>query len=381
MIVGQDSLIPRIMVIAMTLLSASCASVRQAPIANIEHIGFINCFSPETVDAKGRPLSCETSAVESIDHRLMIVSDKETPEGAPSPTMWMSIPKTWADEVIESELVHEDNAVLRAARKIEALAESAEGDFVFATTDFNWPPDNSSTEPDPYNTLVYWPIGDIASARIAHQTVNNGVASSMSLRTHFAEALKSAKYPDGPPYFKIEGLAALPNRQLLFGIREIGVDYEHPEFVFLVLKTSYTVSADREVRLAFPFSVFTRVDAAAFLPSKDRIGLSSIEFSNGRMWFLTSREAPEGKIGHESFIWSLDVESSEAPTLVKNSAGDVITLPCKAEGMTVLPGSKLYIVCDEDRSPSSFDLPSGKKVSRRPGQGVYIVVGVQAVQR
>jgi hypothetical protein len=53
----------------------------------------------------------------------------------------------------------------------------------------------------------------------------------------------------------------------------------------------------------------------------------------------------------------------------------------KAEGMTVLPDAKLFIVCDEDRSPSSFDLSSGRKVTRRPGQGVYFVVSVQAAQR
>lgn len=360
--------------IALVLIAASCAAGGPTPTADIEYIGLLDCYSGEAVDTKGRPLSCETSAVEAVGSRLLIISDKETPEGSPSPTMWMAIPESWSEEIASDNLIHEGNAVLRTARKIEGLSSSAEGDFVFATTDFDWPPDENSTEADPYNTLIYWPTDDITGARIAHPTIHNGVTSSLSLRSHFAEALKSAKYPEGPPYFKIEGLAALPNRELLFGIREIGVDYEHPEFTFVVLKASYTVSKDREVQLSFPLSVFANVDDFGNLPNKNEIGLSSIAAHNGRLWYLTSREAPEGEVGHESYLWTSGVQSGDVPELVMRPDGAPFLLSCKAEGLTILPDSKLFIVCDEDRSPSSFELPSGKNVTRRPGQGVYFVV-------
>ncbi|MCA1691971.1 MAG: hypothetical protein LC733_07165, partial [Actinobacteria bacterium] len=216
-------------VVALAAL-LSCSEAPSELVGRIAQIDVVDCFGASTVDADGRSLSCEPSAVEIVSGRALFISDKETPDELPSPTLWMPLEQPWPDVVSSADIRHESTSTIRSTRKIEGLTKSAEGDLVFAISDFDWPPDGTSAEPDLYNRLLYWPIGHVDQAAIANPTSNGDVVSSVSLRPHFIDALKSEKYPSGPPYFKIEGLVAMPNRELWFGVREIGPDYEHPDY-------------------------------------------------------------------------------------------------------------------------------------------------------
>jgi hypothetical protein len=324
-----------VVVVASAALLLSCSDPAPKLAGRIAQIGLIDCFEASAVDAKGRPLSCEPSAVEIVRGRALVISDKETPDDLPSPIMWLELKQPWPDVVSATAIRHDSTATLRGTRKIEGLTKSAEGDLVFATSDFDFPPDVKSAEPDLYNRLLYWPIGHADRAAIANPTSNAGVVSSVSLRPYFTAALKSDKYPSGPPYFKIEGLVGMPNRELWFGVREVGPDYEHPDYTVTILKASYSTSADGTVAVRPPVSVVTRVDTSAKLPSKDRLGLSSMARHDDMLVMLTSREAPEGQVGHESYIWlaRLSDEHDLDFQVVPASDGQPLKLPCKAEGV------------------------------------------------
>ena len=360
----------------------SCRGTPSQFVGRIAHIGLIECFDASTVDSTGRPLSCEPSAAEVVNGRVLVASDKETPDDLPSPILWLPLEQPWPDVVSGTKVQHESNAILRAARKIEGLTKSAEGDLVFATSDFDWPPDGKSAEADPYNTLLYWPIEDLGRAAVAHATSNQGVVSSVSLRAHFIEALKSDRYPAGPPYFKIEGLAAMPNRELWFGVREIGQDFEHPEYTVTILKASYSKADDGTVQLNLPLSVEARVDPSVGVPATDRLGLSSLTRHGEALLMLTSREAPEEQVGHESYLWvaRLSERAGLDFRVVAGSDGKPLKLPCKGEGLDALSASRLLVVCDEDRSPTSFSKRGGGSVTRRPDQGVLMIIDVNGLQ-
>ena len=49
---------------------------------------------------------------------------------------------------------------------------------------------------------------------------------------HIPEVHRLFPAKEGPPYFKISGLAALPNNILLIGVREIGYDKDNNENPF-----------------------------------------------------------------------------------------------------------------------------------------------------
>jgi hypothetical protein len=228
---------------------------------------------------------------------------------------------------------------------------------------------------------LYWPIGHADQAAIANPTSNGDVASSVSLRQHFISALKSDKYPSGPPYFKIEGLVAMPNRELWFGVREVGPDYEHPEYTVTILKASYSKSDDGTVAVRPPFSVVTRVGPSAGLPSTDRLGLSSLARHDDVLAMLTSREAPEGEVGHESYIWLARLPAATGLdfNVVAGVDGQPLKLPCKAEGVDFVSASRLLVVCDEDRSLSTFTRGGGDRFTRRPDQGVVMMVVISGL--
>ena len=367
-----------VLVVACAAALLSCSEAPSEAVGRIAQIGLVDCFESSAVDAKGRPLSCEPSAIEIVGDRALVISDKETPHGLPSPTMWLPLAQPWPDRVSSSDIRHEPDATIRGTRKIEALATSAEGDLVFATSDFDWPPDDTSPEPDRYNRLLYWPIARVDQVAIANPTTNGDVVSSVSLRRYFTAALKSRAYPSGPPYFKIEGLVAMADRELWFGVREVGPDYEHPDYTVTILSASYSKSADGTVALRPPFSVVTRVDPAAELPSTDRLGLSGLTRHDDALAMLTSREAPEGQVGHESYIWLADLSARPGLDLqvLADADGRPLKLPCKAEGVDFVDPGRLLVVCDEDRSPSTFARSDGERLTRRPDQGVVMIVDV-----
>lgn len=369
-----------VVVVALAGLVA-CSQAPSEPVGRIAQIGLMDCFEASAVDATGRPLSCETSAVEIVDGRALVISDKETPDELPSPIFWLPSEQPWPDVVASTDIRHESTPTIRGTRKIEGLTQSAEGDLVFATSDFDWPPDATSAEPDLYNRLLYWPVGQMDQAAIANPTSNGDVVSSMSLRPHFTAALKSDKYPAGPPYFKVEGLVAMPNRELWFGVREVGPDYEHPDYTITILKASYSRSDDGTVTVQAPFAVVTRVDPSVTMPATDRLGLSSLARHDDVLAMLTSREAPEGQVGHESYIWIAPVASTTGLDfqVVPDADGQPLKLPCKAEGVDFVSPSRLLVVCDEDRSPSTFARSGGDPVTRRPGQGVVMMVDVRGL--
>src|SRR6185295_15032210 len=106
--------------VAMAL--AALLSCRESPslvVGRIAHIGLIDCYEASTVDSKGRPLSCELSAVEIINGRVLAISDKETPDELPSPILWLPLEQPWPDVLPSTRVQHETNAIIRAARKIE----------------------------------------------------------------------------------------------------------------------------------------------------------------------------------------------------------------------------------------------------------------------
>ena len=366
--------------------SATGSKTSRAPdlraVGRIAQIGLIDCFAASTVDAKGRTLSCEPSAVEIVRGRALVISDKETADELPSPIMWLALKQPWPEVVSSTSIRHDSTATIRGTRKIEGLTTSAEGDLMFATSDFDWPPDENSAEPDLYNRLLYWPVGHEDRTAIANPTRNGDVVSSVSLRPYFSAALKSDAYPSGPPYFKIEGLTAMPRRELWFGVREVGPDFEHPDYTITILKASYSKADDGTVALRPPFNVVTRVDPSVRLPSVDRLGLSSLARDDGVLAMLTSREAPEGEVGHQSYIWLARLSARAEPDfhVVAGADGRSLKLPCKAEGVDFVSPSRLLVVCDEDRSPSTFAGSRGDRFTRRPNQGVFMIVDLSGLR-
>ena len=331
--------------------------------ANSQHCsdGIVECYAAGYATPSGKPVTCETSAVQRIGSEVLVVSDKETPDSQYTQAFWLTPDHFNSEGIPQAALRYDRRTPLLAARKIEELTVAPDSSFVFATTDFDWPADPKSNEPDPYNTLLYWAVAKPDDVRIAHPSTNGGVVSSISLRKQFSESLRSATFPNGPPYFKIEGLAALPGNRLVFGVREIGADYEHFDYVVALIEVRYVIQ-DSEVRLDDKFPAATLLEVAVPGRPALRLGLSGLLFDaqRSRLWMLTSAEGSKDESENSAYLWSLPLQGPSLasenvqPLLVTDRQGAPLRLGYTAEAMTFLARDNLLVVYDEDRVSSVF---------------------------
>lgn len=301
--------------------------------------GLIACAPPDTHDEEGAPVTCELSAAAASASGVVVFNDK--PGFAPDPTSVFLI-DPYADDPRPRGL-HDD--VLARFRKWED-AEPWSGGQVLVTTGFDRIRDEDATW-DGFNGLVLWRPG--APPRIIGGSARDGVTSSRALREQFTSALADDRFPEGPPYFKIEGLAGLPDGRVLFGVREIGPSFEDAEYTMTVLAARDLESiAETGVQKLWTFD--PREDARV----ERALGLSGMTWDRGRrgLWLTTSwetGETTEDLGGHLWWLTAAALDSGAAPELVTDADGAPIVFVHKPEAVTVLEDGRLLVVHDDDR--------------------------------
>jgi hypothetical protein len=253
---------------------------------------------------------------------------------------------------------------------------------VFAITAFDRH-DPAGTAQDRFNVLLTWPATTPQAARVLG-AAGDRPTTSLALRRQLRAALASLSDPAGPAYFKVEGLAALPD-QLLIGVRETGASHRPGDFRFTlaILSVPWTIAPAGPVLSGAPRLVW-RLDPATLrgLP-KAPVGLSDIAYdaASDRLWLLTSYEreddSPEAVAG---YLWRLDraaLASGAAPTLVRGRDGRPLMFSHKPEALALLNDGRLLIVYDDDRRATPVPDPdSGGRRPRRQTEALYQVVRI-----
>ncbi len=366
---------PSLLGTALSITLVACHSARtptlpnQAKIAVETEAGLLTCFTAD-VAVEGKPVWCEASAVLFTGDRLLFANDKDMPAGQSS--VFSKSLETLADT---TQLPTFLNAPAYGyGRKYEDFAQTPDRQFVFLTTAFDRVKPNS-TDWDAYNTILYWRRGDEANP---HVLSPDGLAkTSVGFRPKLARALATADLPGEVPYFKIEGLAAT-DRQLLFGIREVGRAFDNFTYVNKIVAVSYTIGKkDNQDRIQL-FDDWRVV--ADFKPELVKgslpktLGLSSLEYDpfHGCLWLLTSLEQ-DGRM--DAYLWSIrpaDLRVGKPFNLARKKGGGPLRFGHKAEDLTPIDGNRLLIIHDDDRA----QLTVGKQ-TRQPNQAAYTIVSVR----
>ncbi len=343
--------------IGVAALVSACAAIDGKPVNNhIVNEGLIDCFASGLTDNKGELVYCEASGIAVVDSTVIIASDKQIPGGSPIFTVQLS-----GDEVDDSKVDYIGSEVLTGALKYEDLTITTDKRFVIATTAF----DRHRTDKakwDPYNSLIYWPVDNPQRAQIVMPSQREGYKSSLSLRERLVQTL-------GVDYFKVEGLAALPDQKLLIGIRELGQSYKEFEYKVLVLMADYHINERGELYLGVDLQILHDFSIPKDYQLPDGLGLSSIEYmqSSDEVLITTSWEK-NGQLG--GALWFISREQllnggSLRPVL--NQHNEILRFNNKIEGISDIGRSRVMAIHDDDRVTDGH-------LNRKPNQAVYSII-------
>ncbi|PRY67769.1 hypothetical protein [Halomonas ventosae] len=317
--------------------------------ARILQQGTIHCFTAGLRDEKGKLVNAEVSAVLFDGERLILASDKPIPGEARSAVFAVPMTPQGPDD---SRLEYFTTPLIKQAVKYEDLALTADGRHVLATTGFDRI-DAESHALNDYNHLLIWPLGEPERVQVVDPDPRDGVEGSLELRSKLDHAI-------GFPYYKIEGLAAIPGERgdglLLFGVREQGRAHDDFAYVSRVVGAHYEISEGGN--LVF---IDQLRELYAFEPGDDPAvrydcGLSSLEYDpyHARLYLLNSYEVEANGEEHiGGYLWEIGLEDfrgGRRPTLVTTPAGLPLEFEHKAEGLAVLDHDRLFVAYDNDRN-------------------------------
>ena len=362
----------RLFALAVALCLAGCAPKIARPFdplhvrATIAQEGLLTCFAPGT-SINDKPVWCEASAVFADGRTVWVANDKDMPPGQSS--------VFYVDFLAPSDTArlptYQTEAAYSVGRKYEDFTQTPDGKFVLLTTAFDRVKPGSRDQ-DGYNTILYWRKGDEQHPLVLMPSGQH--TTSVGFRQSLARVLATDALPGAAPYFKIEGLAAT-DKQLLFGIREVGKTFESFTYVNKIIAVSYTVgklNGDDRIQLFNDWRVVADFNPAAAHPSLPKpLGLSGLEYDpvHRCLWLLTSYEK-DGKL--DAYVWTntlADLTTGKPFRLVRSRGGRPLRFGHKAEDITFLNANQLLVIHDDDRVQTVV----GNR-TRQPNQAAYTLV-------
>ncbi|WP_110640745.1 hypothetical protein [Salinicola sp. CPA57] len=315
--------------------------------------GTLNCFPPGLKYDNGSLVNVEVSAVVFDGSRLILASDKPIPGEQRSAAFAFDLVDGLPDPESLEYLTAE---TIRRAVKYEDFALTVDGRYILATTGFDRIDDESHAL-NAYNHLLIWPVGEPDRVQVVDPDPRDGVEGSLELRRKLDDAI-------GLPYYKIEGLAAVPARPdldresdglLLFGVREQGRSYDDFDYVARVVGVHYRMTADGNLEFVDELCERYRFEPSEYAGVRHICGLSSLEYDphNDRLYLMASFEVEDAH-GEQTggYLWSMplaELIEGGSPSIVEDVHGEVLEFEHKAEGLAVLDNARLFVAYDNDR--------------------------------
>ena len=345
-----------LLLLSFSAFFMQCRSTKIIDKASIKEQNCITCF-----DAKLEKATCETSAIVFDGEKILIANDKDMPDGRTS----VFVIKDKIISADTSKVAYLKSPVFKSAKKYEDFAITPNQQLVFLSTGFDRVKENS-TDFDAYNSILYWERGKEESPKILSSEPN--ATTSVALRKQIAQVLANEKFPNGMPYYKIEGFAAT-NENLYLGVREIGESFKTPQYVAKIIEVPYKFE-NGLVTLTGAMKVICDFNTNAQPAVKANLGLSSLEYDrfNKKFIMLTSYENGD-KLG--AYIWTAslkELKNSEFH-LVKTTDNQPLFIETKAEDVAVVDKKTLFLINDDDRVKTSVG-----KQTRQLNQAFYQII-------
>ncbi len=328
--------------------------------------GLMDCFQ-SGLQANGREVWCEASAVMYDGKNLTLANDKDMPNADAAVFYWVYSESNMG----ANKPTYLTQNLFKTSQKYEDFALTPDSKYAFLTTGFDRIKEGSN-EWDGYNALLYWPVTEnlqMAKPKAVH--LKAGEKFSMGLREELSKALISPEFPNGVPYFKVEGFAATTDK-LYFGIREEGKKYDDFKYKAKILTVSYHFQGDSLV-LNKDFQTLADIDIQSLQPNLPKpLALSCIEYDAKRkiFWVLTSMESETQ--GNSAYLWwasEAELKNDQLHLVKDKATGQPIKFTHKAEDLTFVGDNRLFVIHDDDRNRTKVG-----DQTRQPHQAAYSIV-------
>lgn len=305
-----------------------------------------SCFEKGLMRGPDKPATCEPSAIALHHGRVILGNDKPIPGADRSPVFSLNLDQGLLSP--QPDVFHRETPFVKA-RKYEDFTTTPDGRWAFATTGFDRVLKDDAKW-DVFNTLLYWPVDRPAAVSIAQPSTRDGQISSAGLRAEMKRALANDAHPDGPDYWKVEALAAIPGNILLFGIREVGDSYKQFNYSTRILALPYTLD-ENGFHMTGPME---EVFSFKTHDVPESVAISGLEYAAETqiLWLLTSFESGDRPEDIGGYLWSLPIQGLPLqgnPKLLRLNNGKPLKFTHKSEGVTPIDNHHLLIVHDDDR--------------------------------
>ena len=377
-------------VISALLLLLACSAMG-APLYKAKPLGsgYLECPADFRVNSKGKTIFCDLSAAVYARSSGSVYYAADWWGKARRPKLFSM---QWRNgKPLQETLEYHDNQTFAGIEKVEAMTRTENGQFLIASSSF------IHTESDDYpdwmktNSLVYWQDGRVSEAKKPDLLVNGNLLPADSVTpTEYASYLRNGMletihsvYP-GMEFFKVEGLSALPNGRLAFGVREIGVHYTQSTYKNIILTTGYQVDS-RRLAIGTEFVMLRDFEINQKYTLASSVGISSLEydFNKNLLYMSTSYERGESDEDVGAYVWVLPMSSDGtqllSPRLVRDETSRPYHFAHKAEAMAIDSQGRVILIADDDkvlgRDPEQVLSPR-TQFSRQPWQSAYTVLRI-----
>lgn len=355
-------------------LSIAAGAEPSPPVVRVTAQGLFEGYPAGAKTADGKKAWFEPSAVATDGTTVWFIGDKRPPEKLSSV---VRIPLAALNKpVVPFAEVQPVAAVpFAATEKIESTTITENGVRFAATAFERFKPE--SNEQDQANVLLAWRGTEMEKAAVVNPLTLNGVTASIALRRPLRDALKDERWPQGPPYIKMEGLAALPGNRLWCGIRESGESGDKFAYGATILETKW--QEDKEGRITVN-PAFRKLAGPPVLngdAATGPLGVSSLEYDpHHQVVWMTASWENDKEDG--AFLFAVPVPAGDEPLRilpVPGADGTPLKFNHKVEGLCVVNDRTLLLVSDEDRRPTVIATADGPK-TREPQMGVWTLLEV-----
>ncbi|MDD2775763.1 MAG: hypothetical protein PHU06_07400 [Gallionella sp.] len=262
----------------------------------------------------------------------------------------------------------------KQATKFEDMTLTTDGKYAIATTAFDRPSDG-------YNMLVGWVASEPSDSEFEVVLDNANVENKLTIRELLNKAI-NVHFGYEVAYFKVEGLATLPDNRLIFGIREYGESYKSFKYGAILIESKYAEHDGKIfVDSSVPFKVIIDLGKEIKSVMGSFVGLSGMDYNakDQRLYFLTSEEEEkEGKKSLNAYLWSIGFDKDAMPdkfslSLANNLHKATFRFGHKAEGIAFLDDDTMLVVHDDDSELLAIS-SSQDSAKRRMNESVYTII-------